>query len=133
MNPGALPVSTSAMALMVLVVQEDVKRVDAAIFELRNVHPIDDGRRACRTEPPVQSPNVVIPGRGSHRREFEFGGKGDLKRCNCVADCLPPLKPLFSFEENRVLGIEALDRSHSALAVPPAEYFGEILQHEICQ
>src|SRR5215831_9814890 len=70
MNPGALPVSTSAMALMVLVVQEDVKRVDAAIFELRNVHPIDDGRRACRTEPPVQSPNVVIPGRGSHRREF---------------------------------------------------------------
>ena len=50
--------------LMVLVVQEDVKRVDAAIFEMCDVHPVDDGRRACRTGPPVQSPHVVIPGRG---------------------------------------------------------------------
>ena len=57
---------------MVLVVEEDVKRVDAAIFELRNVHPVDDGRRACRTELPEQSPDVVIAGRGSHRREFDY-------------------------------------------------------------
>jgi hypothetical protein len=86
--------------LMVLVVEEDVKRVDAAIFELRNVHPVDDGRRACRTESPEQSPDVVIAGRGSHRREFELGGKRGLKRCNGVADCVAPLKPLFRFEED---------------------------------
>jgi hypothetical protein len=60
---------------MVLVVQEDVKRADAAIFELREVHPVDDGRRACRTETPEQSPDVVIGGRESHRREFELAGK----------------------------------------------------------
>ena len=64
---------------MVLVVDEDVKRVDAAIFELRNVHPVDDGRKACRTESPEQSPDVVIAGRGSYRREFELGGKTGLK------------------------------------------------------
>jgi hypothetical protein len=46
--------------------------------------PSDDGRRAWRTEPPEQSPDVVIAGRGRHRRKFEFGGKGGLKRCNGV-------------------------------------------------
>src|SRR5258707_8130570 len=102
--------------LIALVVQEDVKRADAAIFELRDVHPVDDGRRACRTEPPEQSPDVVIAGRRSHRREFEFGGKGGLKRRNSVADSLAPLEPLFRFKEDCVLRIEILDRGHSALA-----------------
>jgi hypothetical protein len=67
---------------MVLVVEEDLKRVDAAIFELRDVHPVDDGRRAWRTESPEQSSDVVIAGRESHRREFELVGKRGLKRCN---------------------------------------------------
>src|SRR5260370_20981410 len=86
--------------LVALVVQEDVKRADAAIFELRDVHPVDDGRRACRTEPPEQSPDVMIAGRGSHRREFEFGGKGGLKRCNGVPDSLAPPELLFPFEQD---------------------------------
>jgi hypothetical protein len=107
------------------------------LYDLRKnaatLHSIDDGRRARRTEPPEQSPDVVIAGRGRHRREFEFDGKGGLKRCNGVADSLAPLEPLFRFEEDRVLGIEVLDRGHSALAVPLAEYLGQISQHEICQ
>ena len=86
--------------------------MQSAIFELRNVHPVDDGRKACRTELPEQSPDVVIAGRGSHRREFELGGKRGLKRCNGVADCVARLKPLFRFEEDCVLGIEVVGRGH---------------------
>src|SRR5580704_13028486 len=42
------------------------------------------------------------------------------------------LEALVCFEEDCVLRTEVLNRDHSALAVPLAEYLGEIPQHETC-
>jgi hypothetical protein len=107
--------------------------VDATIFEPRYVHPVDDWRRAWRTEPPEQSPDVVVASRRKRRGEFEFGRDSGLQRCYGIADRLVSLELLFGLKENSIRGIDALDRCDSALTVPLAEYLREIPQQKFCQ